>query len=740
MRKLVRALVIIALLLLVDYQPALVPAPGSMAEPVMESILGTLEGPALESAAVPSCQAAPAEAAYLPCGHQWNSNVGAACTDPTLGMVDSASKCESLLGPSPVPGYKCIYCCGGCSGGCGGSGGGGHDPIGYLDYAGCDRISGWAGDQDANNTPIWVHLYADGPAGSGTSIGSVLADSLREAAVGAHFGGNRNHGFHFYDIPDWLRTGTNRSIYAYGINAPGTGGSNKHLTNSPRTINCPPPNPKACSFSDVQDDILDGVNDSWCTSNDDEGLRFAHTGVQTVNGQYNPGFWNGTASCSSGTQSFLWGEKYIYIDDIDEYSHIEARTRVDDWARVYINEVATVSGSNCTGHDGCAGCGSSWCTGAWVYYSVTLPQSGYHIMNAHLKHDYGCDYDQLAYRFKFDGQEATTYPAIKGDDSWEWAIIDLGYRSAGTYSFGFALNRDCWGGSSATDLNAYVDQFTFSVDTGGLRAWCCNSWTGWTNVKSQLRTGWNIVRFLAEDHCSSRMFDMDWRTTLAAPSSPPSMGCSSYRYGTSWSRGSVTGATDYDVEIWGPEGYKLNGYVGGVSSWSYASSYYGSTYYGRARACNASGCSGWSGTASCVVPNPTPTATPTRTPTPSPTPIPVVFTVSRDYDQVIYYGANLTPPQPVQTIRGNYVGPLPRGGRTVSIEVYDAAGHTNWWNVTTTGNGDFILGPAETGDVNFGATEIGTWSATAYITVNSVVYQAGPVYWEVKWFTPHETG
>ena len=76
----------------------------------------------------------------------------------------------------------------------------------------------------------------------------------------------------------------------------------------------------------------------------------------------------------------------------------------------------------------------------------------------------------------------------------------------------------------------------------------------------------------------------------------------------------------------------------------------------------------------------------------------------------------------------------------MSIRVYDAAGYSHWWNVTTASNGDFVLGPLETGDVNFGATEIGWWSATAYITVNSVVYQAGPVYWQVKWFPPHETG
>jgi hypothetical protein len=128
------------------------------------------------------------------------------------------------------------------------------------------------------------------------------------------------------------------------------------------------------------------------------------------------------------------------------------------------------------------------------------------------------------------------------------------------------------------------------------------------------------------------------------------------------------------------------------------------------------------------------------TPTFTPTPIPVVFTVDRDYPRLIYYGANLTPPQPAQVVRGNYTGPLPVGGRVVSIEVYDAAGGTAWWNVATDASGDFVLGPTETGDPNLGTTEIGWWSATAYVTIDGTTYQAGPVDWEVHWFPPHESG
>ncbi|MBI2628136.1 MAG: hypothetical protein HYW71_01715, partial [Candidatus Niyogibacteria bacterium] len=72
------------------------------------------------------------------------------------------------------------------TGGGGGGGGGSNNPKGYLDGADCNVISGWACDADDYNQSLNVHLYKDGPAGSGTGItSSITANQSREPAVGA---------------------------------------------------------------------------------------------------------------------------------------------------------------------------------------------------------------------------------------------------------------------------------------------------------------------------------------------------------------------------------------------------------------------------------------------------------------------------------------------------------------------------------------------------------------------------
>lgn len=114
-------------------------------------------------------------------------------------------------------------------------------PIGFLDSATCSAASGWAGDSDSKNTSIDVHFYADGATGAGgTFIGAVTANSTREAAVCAAIGSTQSpcpHGFVF-TTPASLKDGKPHTIYAYGINAPGSGGVNALLAGSPRTITC----------------------------------------------------------------------------------------------------------------------------------------------------------------------------------------------------------------------------------------------------------------------------------------------------------------------------------------------------------------------------------------------------------------------------------------------------------------------------------------------------------------------
>jgi hypothetical protein len=69
-------------------------------------------------------------------------------------------------------------------------------------------------------------------------MGKATASLTRESAVGDMCGGNLNHGFNF-NIPANLKDGKSHSIYAYAINS--GAGSNKLLTNSPKTITCQAP-------------------------------------------------------------------------------------------------------------------------------------------------------------------------------------------------------------------------------------------------------------------------------------------------------------------------------------------------------------------------------------------------------------------------------------------------------------------------------------------------------------------
>lgn len=91
------------------------------------------------------------------------------------------------------------------------------DPIGTHDAANCSLSTGWACDSSNYASPLIIHFYADGPYGNGgTFLGQTTANIVREAAVGNACGGNSAHGFS-YSIPPSLRTGTNRTLYAYAI-------------------------------------------------------------------------------------------------------------------------------------------------------------------------------------------------------------------------------------------------------------------------------------------------------------------------------------------------------------------------------------------------------------------------------------------------------------------------------------------------------------------------------------------
>jgi MYXO-CTERM domain-containing protein len=110
------------------------------------------------------------------------------------------------------------------------------DPIGYLDGAGCDAIVGWAQDPDSPDTPIDVHFYYGGPAGSGAPASAINANVYREDLCTAI--GSCAHGFSG-PTPMSLLDGQARNIHAYGIDT--GGGNNPQLGNAPRVLQCAPP-------------------------------------------------------------------------------------------------------------------------------------------------------------------------------------------------------------------------------------------------------------------------------------------------------------------------------------------------------------------------------------------------------------------------------------------------------------------------------------------------------------------
>lgn len=96
---------------------------------------------------------------------------------------------------------------------------------GYLDYAGCDVISGWAADRNQLNTPINVSIY-DGS----TLITTMLANQSRPD-VGAAIGDNGLHGFNI-PIPASLKDGVTHTISVKFET------SDTNLGNSPKSITC----------------------------------------------------------------------------------------------------------------------------------------------------------------------------------------------------------------------------------------------------------------------------------------------------------------------------------------------------------------------------------------------------------------------------------------------------------------------------------------------------------------------
>jgi surface antigen len=116
-------------------------------------------------------------------------------------------------------------------------------PFGSFDGAtgrvgGAVQVSGWTIDPDAPTTPTAVHVYIDGPAGSGArGVNLGLADVPRPDVGAANPGAGNNHGFNttITGVSPGIHT-----LYAYAINAAG-GGANPLLRTLQATVPGPDP-------------------------------------------------------------------------------------------------------------------------------------------------------------------------------------------------------------------------------------------------------------------------------------------------------------------------------------------------------------------------------------------------------------------------------------------------------------------------------------------------------------------
>lgn len=105
----------------------------------------------------------------------------------------------------------------------------GSDPTGQFDELtspepGTVRVRGWAFDPDAKTTPINVHVYIGGPAGSGAPGYDIGSANGSRPDVGKAYPGVGD--FHGYDKTLETSQSGSVSVYVYAINAGGTGGGN----------------------------------------------------------------------------------------------------------------------------------------------------------------------------------------------------------------------------------------------------------------------------------------------------------------------------------------------------------------------------------------------------------------------------------------------------------------------------------------------------------------------------------
>jgi hypothetical protein len=134
-----------------------------------------------------------------------------------------------------------------------------------TDSSAC-RVGGWAYDPDSSGRSISVHVYKDGPAGTGTFIASCSANQPRRD-VNTAFGVAGNHGFNCA-LPASMKGVGSKNIYIHAIDVSGT--PNNVISSSPKNINCPAAIVRpTCSLSPSASSVVrgSGLTLRWTTSN-----------------------------------------------------------------------------------------------------------------------------------------------------------------------------------------------------------------------------------------------------------------------------------------------------------------------------------------------------------------------------------------------------------------------------------------------------------------------------------------
>lgn len=189
-------------------------------------------------------------------------------------------------------------------------------PVGYLDRVGCDLIAGWSMDPDAPDTAIDVHLYLGGPAGSGAPGFPVHADQRREDLCTAI--GSCNHGYAFAP-PYGLFDGTDRTVFAYGIDA--MGGDNPLLGTG--TLRCDAPAPPIPPARGVRRHVPNPeVLAAWRWS----GLDVARLSDAVING-----YPDGPDVVSAPALTRADGEDPVYLVENRTLRHVPSPAAMAAW-------------------------------------------------------------------------------------------------------------------------------------------------------------------------------------------------------------------------------------------------------------------------------------------------------------------------------------------------------------------------------------------------------------------------